>query len=94
MSIPDKLVGIAVDEFLRRWRFGDFVPAMYAAMHEALDAYEAAKRKCHPLPDPFRAPLTDTIVRTQRPHGCICPAGAEAGCKGAMCPRRSLEYRT
>lgn len=22
------------------------------------------------------------------PRGCVCPAGAEAGCKGALCPRR------
>lgn len=23
----------------------------------------------------------------QKPHGCICPAGAEAGCHGIACPR-------
>lgn len=23
-----------------------------------------------------------------RPHGCICPPGAEAGCRGFACPRR------
>lgn len=23
-----------------------------------------------------------------RPHGCICPPGAEAGCRGWQCPRR------
>ena len=24
----------------------------------------------------------------QKPAGCICPAGAEAGCHGLSCPRR------
>lgn len=24
------------------------------------------------------------------PRGCVCPAGAEAGCKGALCPRRGV----
>ena len=22
------------------------------------------------------------------PRGCVCPAGAEVGCRGPMCPRR------
>lgn len=25
-----------------------------------------------------------------KPHGCICPAGAETTCKGDMCPRRPM----
>jgi hypothetical protein len=23
------------------------------------------------------------------PHGCVCPPGSEATCKGALCPRRA-----
>lgn len=30
----------------------------------------------------------------QHPHGCICPAGAEATCQGALCPRRPLSTRS
>ena len=24
------------------------------------------------------------------PQGCVCPVGAEATCKGALCPRRGI----
>lgn len=26
-------------------------------------------------------------VAAQKPHGCICPPGSEATCKGWSCPR-------
>lgn len=29
-------------------------------------------------------------INPQRPHGCICPPGAEATCQGWMCPRRAI----
>jgi hypothetical protein len=25
------------------------------------------------------------------PHGCVCPVGAEATCKGWACPRRATD---
>jgi len=28
--------------------------------------------------------------QTTAGHGCICPPGAEATCKGALCPRRPI----
>ena len=26
-----------------------------------------------------------------QPHGCVCPPGAEATCKGLACPRRGFD---
>jgi len=34
------------------------------------------------------AELKRSLGATTKPHGCICPAGAEAACKGIACPRR------
>lgn len=31
------------------------------------------------------AKYQEQVVRL---HGCVCPVGAEAGCRGALCPRR------
>lgn len=31
-----------------------------------------------------------TFVGKVAAHGCICPPGAEATCKGALCPRRPI----
>lgn len=28
------------------------------------------------------------------PNGCICPPGAEAGCRGPLCPRRAIGEAT
>ena len=33
----------------------------------------------------------NTPPERTRPHGCICPPGAEAGCRGSQCPRRAME---
>lgn len=29
-------------------------------------------------------------ARDAKPHGCVCPAGAESGCRGPGCPRQAL----
>ena len=45
------------------------------------------------LPPDAEGPLMvkTTYERTaQQPMGCICPAGAEATCRGLMCPRRAI----
>lgn len=42
-------------------------------------------------PMPPHQPMVTAPLMTQpipRPHGCICPPGAEAGCRGWQCPRR------
>lgn len=44
-----------------------------AVLEEAL----FGRRPCLPAP---ALPIT--------PAGCACPAGAEAACRGALCPRR------
>lgn len=36
------------------------------------------------MPDP------ETRVIGSRPHGCVCPPGAEATCKGPLCPRQPI----
>lgn len=46
-----------------------------------------------PCPCPhYRAPQPMTVptfpILPPQPHGCICPPGAEATCKGDFCPRR------
>lgn len=51
------------------------------------------ERQCAPL-DALAALDGRGAPTTAQPHGCICPSGAEAGCKGAMCPRKAMEYRT
>mgnify|MGYP001809781230 CR=1 FL=1 len=35
-----------------------------------------------------RSPCLRTM-QAQKPHGCICPTGAEATCQGLSCPRRA-----
>jgi hypothetical protein len=34
-------------------------------------------------------PSPPTWTVNAQPHGCICPPGSEATCKGLNCPRRS-----
>ena len=40
--------------------------------------------------------LRDENVRLRtgsaKPHGCICPVGAEATCQGMACPRRGWAH--
>jgi len=47
-----------------------------------------------PAPGWLQEDIRRAVASLSRPHGCICPPGAEAGCKGALCPRRALEYKT
>lgn len=51
------------------------------------------ERQCqpsHPGNAPPAPPWQLGRIEVQ-PAGCVCPAGAEAGCKGPMCPRRAME---
>lgn len=35
--------------------------------------------------------LTSILAKLDaKPHGCICPVGAERTCGGFMCPRRTI----
>ena len=38
----------------------------------------------HPVASPARPSWTPTVA------GCVCPPGAEATCKGMLCPRHSI----
>lgn len=50
------------------------------------------------LPPGFQKPewwdaMWQSVIRhvtAQKPHGCICPPGSEATCKGWNCPRRPI----
>lgn len=85
----------------------DYNASMRAALASVIPLIEAREREAwnhrHPAyspPDPNRerqcasVPVMGGMVPTMRSNGCICPAGAEAGCRGVMCPRRAMEYRT
>lgn len=36
----------------------------------------------------FHHELAMILAAAARPHGCVCPVGAEATCMGLSCPRR------
>jgi hypothetical protein len=41
--------------------------------------------------DTFKASRRiERIVNPAASHGCVCPVGAEATCKGPLCPRRPI----
>jgi hypothetical protein len=41
--------------------------------------------------DAFRAASKiERVVSPRSHHGCVCPVGAEATCKGPLCPRRPI----
>ncbi len=48
------------------------------ALHEGMSAALLAWRERRVTTSP------------RKPHGCICPPGAEATCQGWQCPRRAL----
>lgn len=66
------------------------------AYEDALTKAGFAPRSTHPLPPQVRQP--DQIVLSVQPveplylypRGCVCPAGAEQGCRGLGCPRRAM----
>lgn len=48
------------------------------------------------LPDRIPTGFPEELWRWPRPaidgaspHGCVCPAGAEKTCRGALCPRKA-----
>ena len=45
------------------------------------------------IPRPLYHHELDAILAARKPHGCICPPGAEATCQGFGCPRRAHDYR-
>jgi hypothetical protein len=42
------------------------------------------------IPRPVYHHELPALLAAARPHGCICPAGAEATCQGFSCPRRGF----
>lgn len=38
---------------------------------------------------PRCAPTWQVPIAQPKPHGCICPPGAEKTCEGPLCPRRN-----
>lgn len=74
-------------------------PGNFSAFVDAARAAIAAAETPEPeLPSNFVKPewwdafwqSAARQINPQRPHGCICPPGAEATCQGWMCPRRAI----
>jgi len=77
--------------------------ALVAEMADAIFRLRSANRDVKSS-DLARAALAvaEPVVRkwerekapTLKPHGCVCPAGAESSCRGWQCPRRAPSFRT
>ena len=84
----DGAVGVGMTK--AKWPLG----TAFSELHAALDARDemervAFQRRQTFTPRPVYHHELPSLLAAVKPHGCICPVGAEATCKGMTCPRRA-----
>jgi hypothetical protein len=85
-ALPDMRSVQIADQTSATGRRTVFVP--WTPISELLGAAEGNAA----LPKPvYHHELAELLAKT-RPHGCICPPGSEATCRGLSCPRRGAEF--